>query len=133
MLKRSANHKCFKYCRQEYVQILSTRICSNIQGFLAKPPRGVGFFFRQFELRLAKKKTPPPTLLFLVFLFRVKMKRNFLVVNDKKENRAKIERRKASPKFEEVNSVQLICLAAIISSGRHKDYGEEKMGWGFVR
>ena len=30
MFKKSANHKCFKYCGQEYVQILWTRICSNI-------------------------------------------------------------------------------------------------------
>ena len=67
------------------------------------------------------------------------MKRKFLVVNDKKENRAKIERRKASifgvngPKFEEVSSVQLICLAAIISFGRHQDYGEKRWGGVFFR
>ena len=31
-----------------------------VQGFLDKTPRGVGFFFRFFSTRLAKIKTPPP-------------------------------------------------------------------------
>ena len=67
------------------------------------------------------------------------MKRKFLVVNDKKENRAHIERRKGSMfgvnglKFEGVSSVQLKCLPAIISSERHQDYGEKRWGGVFFR
>ena len=73
-------------------------------------------------------------MLFLVFLFRVRVGRKFLVLNDKKENRAQIDWRKATmfgangPNFEEVSSVQLICLAAVISFGRHQDYGEKRWG-----
>ena len=78
-------------------------------------------------------------MLFLVFLFRVKMKRHFLVVNNKKENQAHIKRRKGSMfgvnglKFEGVSSVELKCLAAIISSERNQDYGEKRCGGFFFR
>ena len=98
----------------------------------------MGFFFH-FSAEASPKKNPTLNFAFLVFLFRVKMKRKILVVHDKKENRAKIERRKASmfcvngPKFEEVNSVQLICLAAITRSWRHQDYGEKRWGGVFFR
>ena len=41
----------------------STKTVDKLQGFLVKPPRGVGFFFANIELRLAKKK-PHPQLYF---------------------------------------------------------------------
>ena len=37
------------------------------------------------------------------------------------------------PKFEGVSSVQLKCLAAIISSERHQDYREKRWGGVYFR
>ena len=85
-------------------------------GVFLQNPQGGGVFFRQFDLRLAKKKNPTPNYAFLVFFISGKIKRKFLVVNDKKVNRVKIEQTIASmfgvngPKFEEVSGVQLYAL-----------------------
>ena len=49
-------------------------------------------FFRQFELGLSKNKNPTPNFAILLFLFRWKMKRKFLVENARQENQTIIQR-----------------------------------------
>ena len=109
-------HQLIYYACSVYLQNM-------YRGSSPNPPGG-WVFFSPIWAEASQKKNPTPNFSFLVFLFRGRMKRKFLVENDQKENQTKIQLAITSwfgvngPSYG-VSSAKWLCLTMQCFSGIH--------------